>query len=187
MLAGMTYGYLSGDREMAVILAVLLGLAVAVLAAIGTEILVVRPVAKRGRNEFAVVMAVVALLFVLQQLAGLVYGHQAIVSAGAHARRVPTVGRIFIVDDQQILGVLVTLAAFALVAIWIQFGRYGRMLRAVGDNAGAATALGLPVKRVRLVAMTVAGLVAGTAGITVAPLAGVTMESPRSRTPSSGS
>ena len=180
MLAGLTYGELSGARELGLAIAIISGLVVAVLAALGTELFVVRPIAERGRDEFAAVMAIVALLFVLEQLAGFVFGHQAVVSARMldGYRRFGDV----IIDDQQILGVVLSLTVFVLVALWIQRGRYGRMLRAVGDNPHAATALGLPVRRIRLFAMAVAGLVAGIAGILVAPLAGVTYESATSYT-----
>lgn len=180
MLAGMTYGSISSGDRFGIAVAIVMGLVAGMVAAVATELGVVRPIASRGRDEFAIVMAVVALLFVLQQVAALAYGRQAIVSVRLLQgfRRFDDI----IIDDQQILGVVIALVVFSLVAVWTQFGTYGRMLRAVGDNSDAAQALGLPVRRVRLVAMAVAGLVAGVAGVTVAPLAGVTFDSATSYT-----
>jgi branched-chain amino acid transport system permease protein len=179
MLGGITYGGLA-SRGMPLAPAIVLGLCIAMLASLVTEQFVVRPISNRGRDEFAAVMAIVALLFVLEQLAGVVFGHRAVVSP----RLTDGYRRLgdFIVDDQQILGVVFSLVIFVLVASWIQRGTYGRMLRAVGDHSEAAVALGLPVRRIRLAAMAIAGLVAGSAGIIVAPLAGLTNESATSFT-----
>jgi branched-chain amino acid transport system permease protein len=51
------------------------------------------------------------------------------------------------------------------------------MLRAVGDNAEAARALGLPVRRIRMSAVVATGLVCGAAGVFVAPQAALTYQS----------
>lgn len=175
MLGGMGYGYFSSERDYDLLVAVALGLLLAVVAALATEVLVVRRIADRGRDEFAAVMALVALLFVLEQVAAITFGRQAIVS-GPMVEGSRRFGNL-ILEDQQILGVVAAVAVFVAVAFWIQRSSNGRMLRAVGDNERAADALGLPVRRVRLMATGLAGLVAGAAGVAGAPLAGLTFES----------
>lgn len=73
----------------------------------------------------------------------------------------PAVGRLLFGEDWFVY------AALALVvgAAWfLKRTRVGLMLRAVGDNHGSAHALGLPVRRVRLLATLFGGACAGLAG-----------------------
>jgi branched-chain amino acid transport system permease protein len=58
-------------------------------------------------------------------------------------------------------------------ALWIRLTRSGRLLRAVGDSTHAATLLGLPVSRIRLVAFLLSGVLAAVTGLLFAPKAGV--------------
>jgi branched-chain amino acid transport system permease protein len=71
------------------------------------------------------------------------------------------------------LTVLATAVAFGGIAAWIRYTRTGRLLRAVGDSTSAATLLGLPVARVRLIAFVVSGVIAAVAGLLFSTKAGV--------------
>jgi len=63
--------------------------------------------------------------------------------------------------------VLVYAAFLAVAGVWIFLTRtrYGAWLRAVGENPQAALGAGIPVKRVRYVALLTSGLLAGLGGI----------------------
>ena len=63
--------------------------------------------------------------------------------------------------------VLVYTAFVAVAAVWIFLSRtrYGAWLRAVGENPQAALGAGIPVKRMRYVALLTSGLLAGLGGI----------------------
>jgi branched-chain amino acid transport system permease protein len=70
-------------------------------------------------------------------------------------------------------GVLAIGAVVALVAdLAVERGRIGRGLRATSDDAEAAALLGVPVKRVVVLAFAVAGVLAGVAALLEAPSPG---------------
>jgi len=156
--------------------AVLVGVAIAVLLSGLTELLIVRPIHRRtGGEENPSIVAIVAILFALEQLAGTLFG------------RTPLPGKAFwdkqfrwgdaVISGQSVVLVGVTLLAFAGVALWLRHSANGRMLRAVGDNERAARTLGVPVDRIRLIAFCLAGLLAGIAGSLFAAKAGVSFTS----------
>lgn len=126
------------------------------------EAVVMRPIVARSSDEFGAVMAIVALMFVVEQLAGIAFTKRPVVGA-------PFVdGLIFwgdsLIEYRSILAIVVAVVVFAAVDHWLRKGRYGRMLRAVGDNEAAAHVLGLPIRRIKLMAIVVTGLVCGVAG-----------------------
>lgn len=149
-------------------------IAVALLAFL-TDRLVVNVMERRESRPVTIEIAIVALLFVLEQAAGLLFGRQPTLGK-------PWVGGSWKVGDavvawQSVFTMVATVMLFALVASWLKRGRYGRMLRAVGDNPGAAQVLGLPIGTVRAVAWGMAGLVAGVAGLLASAQASLSIES----------
>lgn len=169
MAAAMLYATLTGSGTpplVALVMAVALG---AVLGGI-TETFVVRPIASKGRDEFVVVLAITALLFVIQQLAGLVFGRRAIIGEPLRLGRIEIGSHA--VSFQDLLTVGGGLATAVVIGLWIARGRSGRMMRAIGDNEQAGLTLGIPVRRIRLIAACVGGLLAGLAGALIAPQAG---------------
>ncbi|RIJ71324.1 branched-chain amino acid ABC transporter permease [Nakamurella silvestris] len=157
-------------------IAALIGVAIAVALSGLTELLIVRPIHRRtGGQENPSIVAIVAILFALEQLAGTLFG------------RTPLPGTPFwsaqfrwgeaVISGQSIVLVAVTVLAFAGVALWLRRSANGRMLRAVGDNEHAARTLGVPVDRIRLIAFCLAGLLAGVAGSLFAAKAGVSFTS----------
>src|SRR3990172_5881726 len=69
MLPAVAYASYTTRHGFPLVGAVLVGLGMSTVAAISTEALVVQPIIRRGRGELGAVMAIVALLFVLQQFA----------------------------------------------------------------------------------------------------------------------
>lgn len=173
MAAAMSGSWFVLEYQAPLWLALLLGVAVAVLLSVITEKLIVQPVQQRaGRGELPALVAVAAVLFAVQQLAGTVFGRtpfpgqelfrfEPVHIAGAE------------LDSASITLIAGTVLVFAAVGVWLQTTRTGRLLRAVGDNPDAARVLGLPVNRIRMVAFVVSGLIAALAGILFAPKAGV--------------
>src|SRR5512139_3810127 len=71
MVAGLLASYLVIEGELDVWPAVAIAVVVAVLLAVATELLVVRPVQRRsGGGELPALVAVAAVLFAIQQIAG---------------------------------------------------------------------------------------------------------------------
>lgn len=62
-------------------------------------------------------------------------------------------------------GVWVALATVALAAIALRFSVFGRHALAIGSNEQTARLCGVPVTRVRLIVYTLAGALAGLAGV----------------------
>jgi branched-chain amino acid transport system permease protein len=158
-----------------------LGVAAGILVAIGlslaTELLVVRPIHVRtGGEEDPAIVAIVAILFAVEQLAGTAFGRTALpgqVFWQGNAIRTENV----VVTRQSVILIAVTVICFVVVGFWLRRTAYGRMLRAVGDNERAARTLGVPVDRIRLVAFGIAGLLSGIAGALFAGKAGVSFTS----------
>ena len=73
----------------------------------------------------------------------------------------PVVGRMLFGQD---LLVYLSFALFALVAWVLLKSRLGLIIQAVGENPDAASAMGLPVLRVRTLAVLFGGAMAGLAG-----------------------
>ena len=167
MFSGMTVAYLVKVMGISAWLAVPAAIATAIAISILADYLIIRPILRRTTEEFAPVMAFVAVMFVIEQTTGLIFGHQT-VSGEYYLDGVFHFGN-FGLDHQSVLAFCVTIAMFAGVWFWLRHGRYGRMLRAAGDNEHGARALGLPITKIRLSALTTGGLLCGIAGILVAP------------------
>jgi ABC-type uncharacterized transport system permease subunit len=74
---------------------------------------------------------------------------------------IPVLGKAIFTGD----GVFfLSLVLIGLVAFGLNRTRFGLLLRAVGESHSSAHALGLPVRRIRLVAILFGGLLAGLAG-----------------------
>jgi branched-chain amino acid transport system permease protein len=175
MFAGMTSAYLVVEQGVPQPVGVLIALLAAVLLSWLAEDGILRPMLARTREEFGPVMAVVAFMFVIEQAAGLIYGRTPVRGEELVSATIP-IGDGWI-EAHDLVALAGTLLIFAVAASWLKHGRYGRMLRAVGDNAEAAKALGLPVRRIRLSAIIATGLVCGAAGVFVAPQTALTYQS----------
>jgi branched-chain amino acid transport system permease protein len=157
-------------------LAVAVGVLSAVLLAVVTEVVVIRPVESRSNGgELSALVSVVAILFVVQQLGGTLFGKKLLSGKKWVAGPDVSLGGVD-VSRQTIVLVGVTVAVFAAMWTWIRRTRYGRMLRAVGSNRDAARTLGMPVLKVRVVAFALAGFSVGIAGPLFSPHAGVSFQ-----------
>ncbi len=154
-------------------IAILSGIAVAVILCILTEIYVVRPINLRTHgDEHASVVAVVAVLFAVEQASGAIFGRRPLQGVKWTDGEAIDVGDA-VVPMMSIVLMVVTVAMFIAVAQWSRRAALGQMLRAVGNNEPAARLLGLPVNKVRVTAFALAGLTAGVAGSLFASKAGV--------------
>lgn len=178
MFAALGAAYWVAVEEWNLWLAVLLGVMIATLLSVVTELLVVRPIEKRARGEeLPSLIAVVAVMFAVSQLAGTVFGRRPLPGQPWLDFEEPLELGEAVISGQAIITVVVTLAIFAGLAAWLRWSRYGQWLRAVGENQEAARTLGFPVARIRLVAFGVGGLIAGIAGPLFSAKAGVNFES----------
>lgn len=176
MFGSMFGAYQIANNGWPVPLAVLTGIVIAVAFSILTEVLIVRPIHQRtGGEENPSIVAIVAILFLLEQLAGTLFGRRPLPGTSFWDKQFQVGGAV--VSGQMVLLVVVTVIAFVAVALWLRHSAVGRMLRAVGDNENAARTLGVPVDRIRLIAFALAGLLAGIAGCLFAAKSGVSFTS----------
>jgi branched-chain amino acid transport system permease protein len=132
------------------------------------ERVAVRPFVVRGSNSWLI--ATVAL--------GIVLDNVVLFTFGKDPRGMPpgllTTGYITVAGIRiQYLQALIPLIGFGLAAglqVFFAKSRYGKALLAVVQNKDAARLMGIRVERVIEVAFALSGLLAGVAGIVVAPL-----------------
>jgi branched-chain amino acid transport system permease protein len=127
------------------------------------ETAILRPILARSNDEFGAVVAIVALMFVIEQLAGVIFGRRPI--QGAQLFDAVYVVGDGIVEGRFLWNFVVAVLVVAATAAWLRYGRYGRMLRAAGDNEAAARVLGLPLRRIKFAAVCVTGAVCAVAGV----------------------
>lgn len=177
MFAALCTTFLATQHGLPIVLAALLGLACAVLLPVVTEVLVIRPIDRASpQDELPALVAILATLFAIQQLAGVIFGRQLQPGVSLIPGTPLSFGDIAL-PRASLLLIVGCFLLFIVVHLWMRRSRYGRMLRAVGDSRSSARILGLPATSVRLVAFALSGLIAGVAGILFAPKSGVSFAS----------
>ncbi|MBM86087.1 MAG: branched-chain amino acid ABC transporter permease [Rhodospirillaceae bacterium] len=143
-------------------LAIILTFLVMIGLAVAVERLVLRPLV--NQDQIIMFMSTIGLAFVLEGLGDTIWGSE----VKALDVGIPTgsfnVGEIQVqVFDLWAAGI----AAFLVVvlALFFQWTRTGRALRAVADDHQAALSVGIPLKNIWIIVWSVAGLVALVAGI----------------------
>jgi branched-chain amino acid transport system permease protein len=145
-------------------LAITLG--VMVVLGIGVEKIVLRPLVNQA--PITLFMATIGLTFVLEGLSQLVWGSQ------PHGLElgIPDVPMQWLsqkwninVSQFEVFAAGVAGAMVAGLALFFQYTRIGRALRAVADDHQAAMAVGIPLKHIWAIVWAVAGFVALVAGL----------------------
>jgi len=170
MMLGAVFAYAFSVRlGLPLPVAVALALALCALYGVLVEAVAVRPFARRGSNAW--LMATVAL--------GIVADNVVLFTFGKEPRGFPQVfgGAV------QIAGIHVTYLQLAIPAAGLSLAaafslfsrrtRYGKAMLAVVQNPDAARLMGINVPRVIAVSYAASTLLAGVAGIMIAPLSNV--------------
>jgi len=147
-------------------LALVITLGVMVALGIGIEKVVLRPLV--NQPPITLFMATIGLTFVLEGLSQLVWGSQ------PHGLElgIPDVPMEWLsqkwninVSQFELFAAGVAGAMVAGLALFFQYTRIGRALRAVADDHQAAQAVGIPLKHIWAIVWAVAGFVALVAGL----------------------
>lgn len=172
MAAGMATSWLVVNHGWGIWLSAGVGIVVVLILGAVTDIAVIRPIQSRaGGGDLPALVAVAALLFAIQQTAGLIFGFNNLPGE-------PIVStNLFTLDGAQVEPTVVPLVVacgviFLLTALWIGLTRTGRLLRAVGDSPQSARLLGFRVNRIRLIAFMLSALIAALAGLLFASTSG---------------
>jgi branched-chain amino acid transport system permease protein len=151
-----------------------LGLAVTLVALAGFGVLVervaVRPFFRTSSPAW--LLSTIACGIIAENVAQLVFGKDARAFPSALTQRPILVGGAGFYP-QELLVPVVGLALMALVQLFYHRTPYGRQLKAVAWNAEAAGLMGIHIPRAVMAAYALSALLAGVAGVLLAPLLNV--------------
>ncbi len=150
-------------------LAIVLALALCALYGLAVEFLAVRPFASRGSNAW--LMATVALGIVLDNLVMLGFGTEPRSLPSPLAAQSVQLGSTGVgVYPLQLVIPVVGLSLAALLHYVLRKSRWGVAMLAVVQNRDAARLMGIPIRRTIAGAFALSTLLAGIAGVLIAPL-----------------
>ena len=105
-----------------------------------------------------------------------------IITVGPHTKFVPSMvtgsTTIFsvVLSNQQVLSVFVAFALVALLVLFLQKTKMGRAIRAVTQDRNTALICGINAEEMYVVTIIISGVLAGVAGLLIAPIQTVTPE-----------
>lgn len=142
---------------------------ITLLIAMGLGVLIDRivyqPLKRKGENEFALLLASFGVFIFLESFILLVFG------ADVKSFGFPiTKGYEFfgaIITPVQIIILLVSIAVFILLQVFLKKTRTGKALRAASDNKEIASSLGINIDKVAIITFALGSALAATAGILV--------------------
>jgi len=174
ILSGMGVAFLSAHSSLPMIPLLLLSLLFSTVAALASETGAIGPLSRIYRNAgaFGPVLGTVALLWVWEQAARLLFGDRPLIGDPFWKETRFVIGGIRL-SGHQLTIILSTLIIFLAAHLWLEYSKSGRLLRAVGDNRHASEILGLNIRKARTLAFLVGGVIAGFAGVLAVPLAGL--------------
>lgn len=147
---------------------------VMVLVGLATERLVLRPL--MNQSEDTLLMATIGLGFVLEGLAQAMWGVEVRrLDLGIKDNPMPWIAdnlKLFVSELDLVAGMVAGLMILGL-SLLFKYTRMGLGLRAVADDAGAASSIGIPLKHIMLLVWSAAGVVALVAGMMWGARAGV--------------
>lgn len=150
-------------------LAILLALLLCALYGLLVERIAVRPFASRGSNAW--LMSTVALGIVLDNLVLHTFGKEPRSLPSSLAQTPVELGGLNLgVYPLQLLIPVLGLALASLLHMVARRTRWGTAMLAVVQNRSAAQLMGIPIRRVVALAFALSALLAGIAGVLIAPL-----------------
>lgn len=150
-------------------LAIVLALLLCALYGLLVEIIAVRPFASRGSNAW--LMSTVALGIVLDNLVLHTFGKEPRSLPSTLAQTPVELGGVNLgVYPLQLLIPVLGLALAGLLHMVARRTRWGTAMLAVVQNRSAAQLMGIPIRRVVALAFALSALLAGIAGVLIAPL-----------------
>ena len=158
--------YDSSAPRMPIVVALILTLAFAAVLGLAVERVVVRPL--RDAPVLTKVISTLALLTVLQFMAGYIWGDTTYVFHGIFPDGAVNIGVEFL-PYSQILTVIVTVALVVLITAFLRYTRMGTALRAVSNNPDAASLMGISVTRINQIAWALGSVLACIAGLLLTP------------------
>ncbi|MCX8018119.1 MAG: branched-chain amino acid ABC transporter permease [Rhodocyclaceae bacterium] len=147
-------------------LAFILAFGIMTLLGIATEKFVLRKMV--NQPPIALFMATIGLTFFIEGLAPLVWGNEVRrLDIGLVDEPIPWILDHWnmVISKFDLVAAALALALVAVLALFFQYTRVGRALRAVADDHQAALSIGIPLQHIWALVWAVAGFVALVAGM----------------------
>lgn len=133
------------------------------------ERFVIRKMVNLGINPFYVVLATIAISFIIQNLCQKLWGtHQIAFPAIFSANQIHLLGRTF--KPESFLCLAISVTAMVLLQLFLNRTKFGTAMRAAALDKTAAKACGINVNLSTAVAWGISACLAGIAGMTIAPM-----------------
>ena len=144
-------------------------LAVLTMGLVGMTIerFVIRPIL--GFPLFSIIMVTIGLGFLLRSLAGMIWGTDDLKIEAPFSQGVLKIGDLVLAYDKLSV-IVVTVILIAVLYMFFNRTRLGTAMRATSENMLAAYYMGIPVKRVVSLVWAISAMVAGVAGVLLAPI-----------------
>ncbi len=141
-----------------------LAIATATLFGLGCEVLVYRQMRKRNVPALAYLIASIGLYVVLQNCISLFFGDNTKI---INTKEVTVGNQIFgaYITTIQIITVIVSIALFIAVNLFLHFTATGKSIRAVASNPELCNIYGISSNKIILIAFGIGSALAATAGI----------------------
>jgi branched-chain amino acid transport system permease protein len=144
-----------------------LTLLIAFLGGVAVHQVVIRPLGRAG--AISVVMATIALLIILNGLAGWIWAPDVKIFESPFPLKVLDVGGVIMnVQDLGVIGV--SLACVVLVFLFFRFTRLGLMMRASAVGAATSRLLGIRVSLMLSIGWGLASMLSAVSGMMAAPI-----------------
>lgn len=171
MVSGYTFFALSAQLGLPASVAVGAGIAVAALLGLTVYVVAIRPL--EAASGLARIVATLAVFIVLQSVMQIIFGPvNKVPESFLPTAPVRVLGVAIGTDRLIIIGIVIGLAA--LLWVFYRFTIMGLATTAVSENPRALAALGRGVESLRAVSWTLAGALAGVAGVLIAPITQLT-------------
>jgi branched-chain amino acid transport system permease protein len=146
------------------LLSLVLAIAAATLIGVACEVLVYRQMRKRKVPTLAYLIASIGLYVVLQNCISLFFGDDTKI---INTSEVTVGNQIFgaYITTIQIITILVSIALFVAVNLFLHFTETGKSIRAVASNPELCNILGISSNKIILIAFGIGSALAATAGI----------------------
>lgn len=156
------------SERMPLPLAILLAIGIMVLLAYAIEFLVLRRLV--NQEQIILFMATIGITFFMDGFGQTVWGSDIYkINLGLPKNPIFILESVFpgglLIDPADVIAALICGALVIALALFFQFTRVGRALRAVADDHQAAQSVGIPLNTIWLLVWTVAGIVALVTGV----------------------
>jgi branched-chain amino acid transport system permease protein len=137
------------------------------LVGMAIERFVIRPIL--GFPLFSIIMVTIGLGFLLRSLAGMIWGTDDLKIEAPFSQGVLRIGELVLAYDKLSV-IVVTVILIAILFLFFNRTRLGTAMRATSENMLAAYYMGIPVKRIVSLVWAISAMVAGVAGVLLAPI-----------------